>query len=602
MPLSPARNTLLSASFITRLMKLPGAEEPSAAIREIVTQFAPMRTFAGEIHTELQLVKPMLKTLGYAFESKPKFFEEHVKGAEFALFESDDERARSAQLWGTRAYYEEVLSLVHVKRYGRNLGEGISGFYLDFENRIPLYQSLYLSKKAAIPWSIVTNGKNWMLMKKPAVFEKRMIEIDLEEAVLSNDREMLALFYHLFSASGLKTTLPRLMEEERTELIRFLKERKGRFSRALEGAKPTEVPRVVAPIYDELFRTANPAKPYDQSDILTYLLTRGTGATPSFEEPLLALVRADRTKERLLSLKILDMTPGFGAVAVQLVETLAYLSFLLPYREKHTFVAEWENEQLLNRHIATRVIHGVEKHPFPLDVLQRAMLSRFNTSAASYRLGNPLLGMSLSEIEGLSDGKKEPDLFSSRPMDAIAELKEMYRLYFSLSDRIKEDAAVKNELAEKLEMHTGRFRTVMDLTTAAYFDRNLENKKIQELLYYMDGDEATWEAVRNNDSFAAAREISQRKHFFHMELEFPFLLNDRFDCIVIQPALHYLWEHKSPVQEMTKAFIKRAMTYLKQTGLIVLVGIDAEETVSELKRSRKYAVELQEGAVTVRRR
>ncbi len=71
------------------------------------------------------------------------------------------------------------LPLLSVKRYGRNLGEGISGFYLDFESRIPVYQIFYLVKKAETPWGILTNGKNWILFRRPRVFEKRLIELDL---------------------------------------------------------------------------------------------------------------------------------------------------------------------------------------------------------------------------------------------------------------------------------------------------------------------------------------------------------------------------------------------------------------------------------------
>ena len=43
---------------------------------EILTKFQDIKKFASEIHTETHLIKPILKILGYAYESKPKFFEE----------------------------------------------------------------------------------------------------------------------------------------------------------------------------------------------------------------------------------------------------------------------------------------------------------------------------------------------------------------------------------------------------------------------------------------------------------------------------------------------------------------------------------------------
>ncbi len=111
-----------------RIALLPRQEAASGALVDIVTRFEKMRAFASEIHTELHLVKPILKVLGYVFESKPQFFEERIKGPDFALFTSEEQRLKSAPLWGTKPYYEQVLALLLVKRYGRNLEEGISGF------------------------------------------------------------------------------------------------------------------------------------------------------------------------------------------------------------------------------------------------------------------------------------------------------------------------------------------------------------------------------------------------------------------------------------------------------------------------------------------
>ena len=96
--------------------------------------------------------------------------------------------------------------------------------------------------------------------------------------------------------------------------------------------------------------------------------------------------------------------------------------------------------------------------------------------------------------------------------------------------------------------------------------------------------------------------MARKKHFFHMEIEFPFLLNDGFDVVFIQPALNYLWDEQLPAGEITKAYIKRAMAYLKQTGMIVLMGAGMGELVGELGKSKRYAVEARGRTVTVRRR
>ena len=345
-----------------------------------------------------------------------------------------------------------------------------------------------------------------------------------------------------------------------------------------------------------------PARECDQADLFTYLLARGAEPEANPEECILSTISQNRTKDNLLSLRILDMTPGFGNVSTRLVETIAYLSFLLPYKEKHSFIAEWENEGLLHKFVLSRVLYGVEKDPFPLDVLQNSMLSRFDAPGVNYRLGDPLLGMSLGELFGSPVDKGRTGLFSIDSGDLTSRLKEMHRLHSTLSDRIKEDAPVKSEIAATLAVYRRRIGEIMDVMTAACFVRTLEVKKIGELLYYVDGDEEIWQAARATDWYVSAREMARKKHFFHMEIEFPFLLNDGFDLVFIQSALNYLWDDLLPAGEITKAYIKRAMAYLKQTGMIVLMGADLGEIVPDLRKSRRYAVEAKGGFVMVRRR
>jgi SAM-dependent methyltransferase len=628
MPQSLVKNTLISAPLLDRLVKRGIDDALCTALVESIAQFEQMRAFASEIHTELHLVKPILKILGYAAESKPKFFEDQIKGADFALFRSDEERMRSAPQWGTRSYYDRVQAVLLVKRYGRRLTEGISGFYLEFESRIPLYQLMYLTKKSGTPWGILTNGKSWVLLEKPLGFEKRVLEIDLETAVANNDEESLALFYHAFSATGLEATLPDLMERERTDVIGLLKDKRSSIARNMpDFPKRTQSYSIALRLYKELFPKESlestrayqaeahvhidlpnsarelPLKSYDQSDILNYLLAQNiVQAAPDFEAVIRDTIAEEPVKENLLGLKILDMTCGFGNVAAQLVEAVAYLSFLLPYREKRSFVAEWENERLLHKYILDHVLYGIEKYHPALDVLQNGFSSRFDCGAKNFRVGNPLLGMSMSELCSLVKENNHQGILTRDPRETVSDLKEMYGRYFSLSDRIKEDAAEKNELGSTLRVYRQRLRETMNVMTASYFDNSLENNEIRELLYFIEGDEDVWKTARSRDWFISAGEIARRKNFFHMEIEFPFLLNEQFDLIVIQPALRYAWEDEVPAAEVAKAYIKRAMTYLKQTGRAVLVGGNPDELTAEFKKSRRYAVEAREGVVTVRRR
>jgi hypothetical protein len=95
--------------------------------------------------------------------------------------------------------------------------------------------------------------------------------------------------------------------------------------------------------------------------------------------------------------------------------------------------------------------------------------------------------------------------------------------------------------------------------------------------------------------------MAAKKHFFHMEVEFPFLLNDGFDLIFTRPALPYIWDERFPPEELARAHLKRAMTYLKQTGTIILTVDDPAQLVHELRHSRRYAAEAKGGVVLVRK-
>jgi hypothetical protein len=616
------RNTLVSESSIEKILLLPREDSIYVSLLEILTKFQDMKNFASEIHTETNLIKPVLKNLGYAYESKPKFFEEYVKSPDVALFTSEEERIKGSRLWGTIEYYNNVLGILLLKRYGRNLQEGIRGFYLEFENRIPIYQIIYLLKKSKTPWGILTNGKNWILVKKPVLFEKRIIEIDIETSLIGGNEEALHLFYQIFSLSGLKKVIPAILKEERIELIGLLKEKKDSTQKSIKNLKKrVEIYPRITNAFRELFPESNLTltegylrekrvelmeknytKPkiineYNVSDISSYLFNKRESPTVlNLEEIILQNKDKDYTKEGILSQKILDMTPGFGNLTAQLLESFAYTSFTLPYKGKNTFVAEWEDEITLKGYIIENLLYGIERSHLSLDILQNMMSSLFNSRAKNYKLGNPLLGMSIKDITDTLDTKNQMGLFNRHPRDTIREFKEMYKLYFSLSEKIKEDLEIKNELEVKLTKYRERIKDILDIITTTYFYKMVDNKRIQDMLFSLDSDESTWDVFRKKDWFVDAKEISKRNGFFHLEIEFPFLLNNAFDFIFIQPALNYTWEEELPLTEVTKTYIKRGMPYLKQQGKLVIILENTQDTLTpELKKSKRYEIEIKNG-------
>jgi hypothetical protein len=132
----------------------------------------------------------------------------------------------------------------------------------------------------------------------------------------------------------------------------------------------------------------------------------------------------------------------------------------------------------------------------------------------------------------------------------------------------------------------------MDLMTSLYFTKTIDRKKVQDLLFGLDGDESSWNMVRKRSWFVESKEIAERNGFFHLEMEFPFLLHNAFDYIFVQPGMTYLWEEPPPITEVTKAYIKKAMPYLKEQGRMVLMVEEPEgELLSDLRKSKKYDLE-----------
>jgi hypothetical protein len=139
--------------------------------------------------------------------------------------------------------------------------------------------------------------------------------------------------------------------------------------------------------------------------------------------------------------------------------------------------------------------------------------------------------------------------------------------------------------------------------TATYFTKTVENGHIQDMLFSLDVSGASWAALERQEWFAEAKDIAKRNGFFHLEIEFPFLLHSAFDYIFVQPSLNYAWEEDLPVAEATKAFIKRGMMYLKQEGKLVIIPTDAiEALVPELKKSKRYEVDFGNGLCILKRK
>ncbi len=228
---------------------------------------------------------------------------------------------------------------------------------------------------------------------------------------------------------------------------------------------------------------------------------------------------------------------------------------------------------------------------------------RFNTAARHFTYGNPLIGMSVEDVSTYFDAKSQMGLFDKNPQDIINDFKETYRLYFSLSDRIKEDVQVREELEKRLKRNGERIRGAMDLIVSTYFNKTVDNKRIQDVLSHLDSDDVDWENLAKKDWFVNAKTLARNNGFFHFDVEFPFLLNGAFDFIFVQPALQYIWEENFPLAEATRAYVKRGMPYLKQGGRMVIIIDNPDSNLAgELQRSTRYETDVQDGMIVLKKK
>ena len=423
-------------------------------------------------------------------------------------------------------------------------------------------------------------------------------------------------------------TLGDLYENERQSIITRLKEKQTALRSSTAGfRKKTDIfPRIVGGLSDifgnDIFTSTrqylaerdvwvqerksppDTVDDFNAADISTFLLGK-KGGTPEVDLEKVFSMRSpeDRTKDALLSLKVLDMTPGFGSLSMEIVECLASLSFVLPYRERNGFIAQWEDEKGLKRYILENVIYGIERSNISFDILHYALKNRYGYDSGNFKFGNPLIGMSLSDIAPHVDRKDQAGLFAKNPFDVLTNLRDMYRQFFSLSDRIKEDLVVKEELSQKLNVYCGRLRDIMDLVTATYFVKTIDQRKIHEALALLDSDSRAWDSIISRDWFVQAKSLAKQNGFFHLEIEFPFLVNGAFDYIFAQPSQGLVWEEPIPVADAMKAYIKRGMTYLKPKGTMVFVLDRPDRTlIEELSRSKKYETSVAQNLVLLSKR
>lgn len=213
--LEPYRNTALFSDHYL-LERLPAsawfrpgrksaARAAMEAIREIYRDVDPERnlTKAPEAQCEEELIKPVLKALGYDYLVQPSTSPGGgIKNVpDFALFDSSESKDKAREDIRARNY-SQAVAIAEGKYWGRPLDKRVDSARDYATNANPSFQIVNYLIQTGQRWGILTNGEIWRLYNRDAPQPlERFYEVNLPRLLQSGGHEaFLYYFWGLFSA------------------------------------------------------------------------------------------------------------------------------------------------------------------------------------------------------------------------------------------------------------------------------------------------------------------------------------------------------------------------------------------------------------------
>ncbi len=197
----------------SRLEEMPtfpewNTEELEVARRELEELLEKRQTMLDETPAELETqyywVGYVLRALGYcstAAEPPPGGMESEEPRPDFTLFYSADDFRRAVPLRGHREFFASALGVMRVVKWESSLEE-----YEDEEEQSfsPAFEVDRNLRNTDTNWGILTNGRTWRLFHRDSSgLMNTFFEIDLVEALESNDADSFKYFWLVFSPEGL---------------------------------------------------------------------------------------------------------------------------------------------------------------------------------------------------------------------------------------------------------------------------------------------------------------------------------------------------------------------------------------------------------------
>lgn len=157
----------------------------------------------GELENQYYWVSYVLRALGYcasAAEPPPGGMETEEPRPDFTLFYSADEFRRAVPLRGNREFFSSALGVMRVLGWEASMDE--------IESELGTYSPAYDVdrdlRNTDTNWGILTNGRVWRLFHRDSSgLMNTYFELDLVEALESNDSDGFKYFWLIFSPEGL---------------------------------------------------------------------------------------------------------------------------------------------------------------------------------------------------------------------------------------------------------------------------------------------------------------------------------------------------------------------------------------------------------------
>jgi hypothetical protein len=157
----------------------------------------------SEMETRYFWISYVLRALGFAYsvaELTPDFSEDIDFRPDFTLFSSADELRGAIPHRGERDFYIHALSIMRAIGWEDSIDE----YEVEGEMYNVAYEVDRLVRSTGVQWGVATNGRKWRIYHRDSVgLLDTYYEVDLIDALLSNDPDSFKYFWMVFSPTGL---------------------------------------------------------------------------------------------------------------------------------------------------------------------------------------------------------------------------------------------------------------------------------------------------------------------------------------------------------------------------------------------------------------